>query len=58
MKKRLIPAALMAVILAGIVRFTVFTDDCNLLVIGVTFLAAIVLSYGMISLVVMIRNRS
>lgn len=37
----------MAGVITVIVRFTVFTDDCNLFVVGVTFLLSAIVCYGL-----------
>lgn len=38
-------AAVMAGVITVIVRFAVFTDDCNLFVVGVTFLLSLIICY-------------
>lgn len=44
-------AAVLAVIITFIVRMSVFSDDCNLLVMGMTFLSAFVLVYLVIKII-------
>lgn len=46
--KKWILAVIVAVIISAIVRVTIFTDDCNLVVMGITFLAALAAAYAVI----------
>lgn len=39
-------AAVAAAVITIIIRFTVFTDDCNLFVVGITFLFTLIICYG------------
>lgn len=48
-------AVVMALVITFAVRLTVFGDDCNLLVVGVTFFAAFVMVYILINIIKKIR---
>lgn len=55
---RLFLAAAAAALITVIMRIAVFVDDCNLLVVGMTFLLFFTLAYGIIIIAQKVKNRS
>lgn len=49
-------AVVLAIVITLAVRLTVFGDDCNMLVVGMTFLAAFVVVYILMQIIRQIRG--
>lgn len=49
-------AVVLAIVITLAVRLTVFDDDCNLLVVGMTFLAAFAVVYILMWIIRQIRD--
>lgn len=46
--KQFILSATVALIVTLIIRFTLFTDDCNIFVVSMTFVTVLIVTYAVI----------